>query len=170
MMEFRSSSGAIFAWRQATGAPPAADPNTVAKRRGWYLLTRRRQVVAWRMPAAAGAGADVTINCGVGNAVANGLDATITNDTGATVACDVGNAVADGLSAFITQDITVSCLVGNAVANGSTATITEGALAQQSLGGKRKRSRLPMVDPSQAYMAWARYTLAGVVSSGVLDG
>lgn len=56
MLDYRSSSGAIFAWRQAAGAPAAPDPTTAAPRRGWRLLGRRRQVMAWRMPAASGSG------------------------------------------------------------------------------------------------------------------
>ena len=64
-----------------------------------------------------------TINCTVGNAVANGSTASITRVN--TINCTVGNAVADGSTATIQASVTINCTVGNAVADGATASIAQ---------------------------------------------
>ena len=66
-----------------------------------------------------------TINCTVGNAVADGLTANISN--GVTIHANVGDAVADGLTATIAQATTINCTVGNADASGETAVINNTA-------------------------------------------
>ncbi len=66
---------------------------------------------------------DVTITGIVGNAVATGSTATVTNNPGVTVVGIVGNAVAAGSTASIQSAVTVSGITGNAVADGSTASV-----------------------------------------------
>ena len=86
-------------------------------------------VDAWEDNTWADVSSDVTVSCTVGNAVAAGSTATITQFVEVTISCSVGNAVAAGATATITQyiDVTIACSVGNAVAAGLTATITNAA-------------------------------------------
>ena len=75
----------------------------------------------------AGGGA-TTINCTVGNAVADGVTASLNR----TIAASVGNAVADGLTASLNR--TIVCGIGNAVADGVTANIQSGNNIACSVG------------------------------------
>jgi hypothetical protein len=83
----------------------------------WQIFRPRRQRVF--LPTAGGGSS--TIDCVVGNTVANGVAATI--NQAISLSCTVGNAAAAGSAATISQAINVACVVGDASAAGTAATI-----------------------------------------------
>lgn len=79
-------------------------------------ITRRIYV---DIPAATG---DVTITATIGDALAEGIAATVTTTgSGTSVDCSVGNATAAGLSAYLDRAIAAS--VGDAAAAGTSASL-----------------------------------------------
>jgi len=122
-------------WRQAGEAYVAA---TVAPRDHHRRAVSRGKHV--RGAAGFAASGTTTISCTPGNAVADGITATITNGNAVTISCTPGNAVADGVTAAVQASVTISCTPGNAVADGVAATVTA-AVSQLDLILKILRNR-----------------------------
>lgn len=117
-------------WRQAGEAYVAA---TVAPRDHHRRAVSRGKHV--RGAAGFAASGTTTISCTPGNAVADGITATITNGSAVTISCTPGNATADGVAATIISTTVISCTPGNAVADGVTATVANGSDAPSKVGG-----------------------------------
>ena len=71
-----------------------------------------------------GAFSGVTISCTMGNATAQGHQATVTVGGSVTIACSAGAASASGFTGAISQDFTLSAGIGQATASGYQATIS----------------------------------------------
>jgi hypothetical protein len=151
MLQYRSSRGAIIAWRQSEAVPAAT--GTAKPRRGWLLYANGR----WYEPRRAGGSTTPnSVAPSKGAALYTGKQPTITQPR--TIAAVKGAAVIGGYSPVISQIASIAVGKGAIVYTGKQATITQPRTIAAVKGAAVYAGKVPTIGAVADYRELRRFT------------